>query len=527
MSERDGNSAAVAALLVESVEELYENAPCGYLSTLPDGTFLRVNDTFLSWTGYGRADLLGRRRFQDLLTVGGRIFCETHFDPLLEMQGNVNEFAMEIVCANRTKLPALVNAVLLRDPHGRPLLVRTTIFNATDRREYERELRRKRKSAERAAQLSAAFISMMSHEIRTPLNAILGVGHLLEATELTTRQRQLAHVLRSSSESLLALLNDILDLSKIEAGKVTLDERAFDLRWQVQEIVDNFQLQAQEKRLTLAVEIDERLPRSLLGDPVKIGQVLTNLLSNALKFTAQGSVNLKLAVQEQSEETVVVELTITDTGIGIAKDRLPRVFEEFTQANGDIGRLYGGTGLGLTISQRLIEMHGSRITVASEPGKGTVFSFPLRLLIAPPESEVAGELNATAERWLHGMRVLVADDNAANLFVLSGLLRLWGVDLDVSTNGREAVERVREGSYDLVLMDLLMPELDGYAATRQIRAEPRFAHLPIFAISASDPVGQEGRLDAAGFTEFIGKPILPAVLFAKLARFAPHVETNL
>jgi CheY-like chemotaxis protein len=248
-------------------------------------------------------------------------------------------------------------------------------------------------------------------------------------------------------------------------------------------------------------------------------------LSHAIKFTAQGAVTLKLSVQEQSAESVLVEITVKDTGIGIARSHLPHVFEEFTQANGDIGRLYGGTGLGLTISQRLVEMHGSRIAVESDPGKGTIFSFPLRLVIAPADGESAMEHNATNERWLHGMRVLVADDNAANLFVLSGLLRLWGVDLDVSTNGREAVERVFEGCYDLVLMDLRMPGLDGFAATRRIRAEPRFAHLPIFAISACDPAGQQGKLEAAGFTEFIGKPILPAVLFAKLARFAPRIET--
>jgi PAS domain S-box-containing protein len=508
------------ALLEESAEDLYENAPCGYLSALLGGTLVKVNQTFLTWTGYRREDLVGRRRFQDLLTAGGRIFHETHYAPLLRMQGAVREIAVEIVCADGRRLPVLINSVLKKDAAGKPLLTRTTVFNATDRKEYERELVRERQKAEQATRAKADFISMISHEIRTPLNAIMGVGHLLAATGLDTKQQKLVRILRSSSEGLLSLVNDILDFSKIEAGKVTLEERVFDLRKQVQEIVESHHVKAQEKGVTLQLRVDERVPGSLLGDPVKIGQVLTNLLGNAVKFTAEGSVTLELHVQEWTPEAVSIDFRIADTGIGIAPDRLPHIFDDFTQASYDIGMKYGGTGLGLSISKKLVELHGSRIAVESELGRGTMFSFRLSLTTAAAAGASAGAETEPARQVLRGLKALVADDNEVNVLVITEFLRSWGVEVEVATNGRQAVEHIQERDYGLVLMDLRMPELDGYAATRQIRSlsDARLTRLPILAISASTRMGHQHELEAAGFTDFVGKPIDPDVLFAKIVR---------
>ncbi len=524
MADRDETpDPAPAALLEESAEDLYENAPCGYLSALPGGTILKVNQTFLTWTGHRREDLVGRRKFQDLLTAGGRIFHETHYAPLLQMQGEVREIAVEVVCADGRRLPVLINSVLRKDAAGRPLLSRITVFNATDRKEYERELLRERQRAEQEARAKSDLISMISHEIRTPLNAIMGVAHLLGIHDLSPKQQRLVGILRSSSESLLSLVNDILDFSKIEAGKVSLEERSLDLRHLVHEIVNNLHVKAEEKGLTLEAHVDERVPASLLGDPIKIGQVLTNLLSNAVKFTAQGSVAVILQVLERVSDAVSIGFQVTDTGIGIAPERLPHIFDEFTQANYDIGLKYGGTGLGLSISKKLLELHGSRIAAESELGRGTTFSFVLRLRLAAPADEIIGTSDVFAqEQRLRGLKVLVADDNEVNVLVLTGFLRDWGVDLDVVTNGRQVVERVRERDYDLVLMDLRMPELDGYAATREIRSLPdeKFSRLPIFAVSASTRMGHQHELDAAGFTEFVGKPISPEILFAKIARHA-------
>jgi PAS domain S-box-containing protein len=498
-------------LLEESAEELYEDAPCGYLSALPDGVLVKVNRTFLTWTGYRWEDLVGRRRFVDLLAPGGRIFHETHYAPLLRMQGEVREIALDMLCADGRRLPVLINSVLKMDA-GVPRLVRTTVFNATHRKEYERELMRERQRAEQESKAKGEFISMVSHEIRTPLNAILGVAHLFGSTDLSPQQEKLVRILRSSSEGLLDLINDILDLSKIQSGKLSLEERALDLRQVVERIATSQRLKAEEKGLELEVHLDDHLPAHLLGDPVKIGQVLTNLVGNAVKFTAKGSVTIGLRVLESTPATASVELRVTDTGIGIENDRLPLIFEDFTQASYEVGMKYGGTGLGLSISRKLVEMHGSRLEVESEPGRGSTFSFVLRLRLAAPATE-----GDDAKQVLQGLRILVVDDNAINVFVLTAFLEHWGVELDVAANGLEALEAVQRRPYDLVLMDIRMPEMDGYEATRRMRALPgRASTLPIFALSASTRVGPQHDLEAAGFTEFVGKPINPDILLAKI-----------
>jgi PAS domain S-box-containing protein len=341
-------------LLEESAEDLYENAPCGYISTLPDGTIVKVNQTFLTWTGHQREDLLAGKRFRDLLTVACRIFHETHYAPLLRMQGFVHEMAIDVLCSDGRVLPAMINSVQRRDSAGKPLFNRTTIVNATDRRVYERELVLARRKAEQAAKAKADLLSMLSHEIRTPLNAVIGVTHLLDRTGASPQQAKYIRILKSSSESLLHLINDILDFSKIEAGKVALEESSFNLREALRGILSGFNGKAEEKRLALRLEMDERLPGYVVGDKVKIGQVITNLVSNAVKFTARGSVTVALQVADLSPEVVSLDVRVSDTGIGIAADRLAIIFEEFTQGSSDIRTRFGGTGLGLAISQKLL-----------------------------------------------------------------------------------------------------------------------------------------------------------------------------
>jgi CheY-like chemotaxis protein len=390
------------------------------------------------------------------------------------------------------------------------------VFNATHRKEYERELMRERQRAEQESKAKGEFISMVSHEIRTPLNAILGVAHLFRSTELTPYQEKLVKILRSSSEGLLNLINEILDLSKIQSGKLSLEEKALDLREIVEDVAAGQRVKAEEKGLALEIHLDDHLPAHLLGDPVKIGQVLTNLVGNAVKFTARGSVTIGLRVLERTSEAVSVELRVTDTGIGIEEDRLPLIFEDFTQASYEIGRKYGGTGLGLSISRKLVEMHGSRLTVESEPGRGSTFFFVLRLRMAERTAPAPARGN-DGKQALRGLRTLVVDDNQINVFVLTAFLEHWGVEFDVAANGREALEAVQSRPYDLVLMDLRMPEMDGYEAVRRMRELPGgMATLPIFALSASTRIGPQLDLEAAGFTEFIGKPINPDILLAKI-----------
>ncbi|HLL00027.1 MAG TPA: ATP-binding protein [Myxococcaceae bacterium] len=518
----------------ESAEELYENAPCGYITTLPNGTIVRANRTFLEWMGYQREELLNGKRFQELLTVGGKLFHETHYAPLLRLQGAVHEINFELVTKNGRKLPFLVNSVHKKDSAGRPVLTRTTLFNITDRKNYERELllaRKKAQEAEQAARARADFVSIVSHEIRTPMNAIIGLAQLLIQTRLSAEQEKYLNILQSSSENLLSLVNNILDFSKIEASKLVLEERRFDLRQLTYGIFYGLNIKAEQKGLAVRVELDEQLPTALRGDPVKLGQVLTNLLANAIKFTEQGSVTLAARVRQSTAESVLVEFRVTDTGIGIPRDRQAQIFEEFTQASYDIHLKYGGTGLGLAICQKLLALYDTRLDVESEPGVGSSFSFSLPLKVAldeQPSQESTGK-HLSKERSLQGLRVLVAEDNTVNVFVLSQFLRTWGVDFEVVEDGAQAVARVQQASYDLVLMDLQMPGLDGYGATRAIRALPRreFGRLPIIALTASTRLGNADAITTAGFTDYIGKPFKPDHLFSKLALYGARPQAAL
>ncbi|MBN8230829.1 response regulator [Corallococcus macrosporus] len=505
----------------DSAEELYENAPCGYLSTSPEGRILRVNQTFLTWTGYSREDLLGGKRFWELLTVAGRIFHETHYAPLLQMQGFVHELSLDLICADGRPLPALINSMLKRDALGRPRSIRTTLFNMTERKRYERELLMSRRKAEQLAQSKAALLATLSHEIRNPLNAITAATRLLGMTPLSDKQSKYLRILGSASGNLLALVNDILDWSKIEAGKLTLEQREFSLRELLGDILNGQAARAEEKRLRLHMDIDERVPAGLLGDPVKLGQILTNLVSNALKFTEKGGVTVRVALHSQDGDACDLSFQVRDTGIGIAPDRLAAIFEEYTQANYDIGMKYGGTGLGLSISRKLVALHGSKMVVESEVGKGTCFSFDLRLKsVAGAATEGAAPSSASSQQALRGLKVLVVEDNEVNTYVLARWFEHWGVSFDAARNGREAVERLRQGGYALVLMDLHMPVLDGYDALKVIRQLPdeRLRQIPVIAISASTRIWQESQVLAAGFTDFIGKPFDESVLFRKMAR---------
>jgi signal transduction histidine kinase len=367
------------ALLEETAEELYDNAPCGYLSTSPDGTIIRVNQTLLDWLGQERADVLERRRFQDLVTVPGRVYCETHWAPLLRMQGFANEVAFELVCRERSPLPVLVTAVQKRDERGEPLFNRITVFNATDRRKYERELLAERRRAERADKRKAELLAMIGHDMRTPLNTIGGAVQLLERLSPTEQQAKYLRMLKSSSAALLALSNQILDFSRIEAGQLVVTNERFEPRLLVRDTGYALMGPAEQKGLALKTDVDPRVPTAVSGDAGKIQQVLVNIAGNAIKFTQAGSVTLSARALDDDPESPLIEFSVADTGIGIPPDRLDAIFDEFTQADADIGRKYGGTGLGLTISRRLADLLGGTLRVESELGRGSTFRFQLRL----------------------------------------------------------------------------------------------------------------------------------------------------
>ena len=378
------NAGVLAALLEEDVTDLYENAPCGYLSTDADGVILKMNATFAALTGWTRDEIVGRRRFLDLLTVGGRIFYETHLRPLLRMQGFVREIALDLHRADGRQLPVLVNAVERRSAGANGSVIRLTLFDATDRRRYERELLAERHKAEDAARARSDLIAMVSHDVRAPLSALLTAATMLGKTSLSAQQERYVRMVLSSATHALTLLNSILDLSALDAGHATLREKPFDPRALVEQAVASARIAASTKQgLEVRSEIDEHIPERLLGDPDKIAQVLMNLVGNAVKFTERGFVSVLLYARELRPDAVTLEFLVSDTGIGIPADRLQHVFEEFTQATKEIGEKYGGTGLGLAISRKVLRVYGSDLHVTSTEGQGTTFSFQLALKKAP------------------------------------------------------------------------------------------------------------------------------------------------
>ena len=371
-----------AELLEEDAADLYEHAPCGYLSTDGDGVIVKVNQTFVDLSGYAREELLSGRRWLDLLTVGGRIFYETHFSPLLRMQGRVHEIAFDLVRHDARAVPVLVNAVTRTSSQADqgPMVIRYTVFDATDRRRYERELLLARNEAEREAKVRSDLIAMLSHDIRTPLNAIVMATALLESSDPLPQQEPFLRVLRSSTANAVALVDNVLDLSRLDAGRAVLRERQFDVRELVREVMTGIKLLASKKpALALNVTVDERLPAALLGDTGKLAQVLTNLVTNAVKFTHQGFVSLIVSLRELDDTIATLDFAVSDTGIGIPADRLPHIFNEFTQGSDEIADKYGGSGLGLAITGKLLLLYESELSVTSTLGQGTTFAFTLTL----------------------------------------------------------------------------------------------------------------------------------------------------
>jgi|GEM_PF-2609167 len=505
-----------AGVTEESALELYENAPCGYFSCLPDGTFVRINATLLRWLGYETTELLQQRRFQDLLTTGGRVYYETHFGPLLQLQNSASEISFQLRRRDGSLLPVLVNAVQLLNEAGQPLLRRLTVFDATDRSRYEQELLLAKRKAEEATRHKARFASVLSHEIRTPLHAIHGLLDLLMEEQEPAKRLELKQMARTAADDLLDLINHVLDSSRLDAGLSTLQEAPVDLRALLQRILGPLQVRAAAKGLALTTHVDDEVPPLVLTDAVKLGQVLTNLVGNAIRFTNVGAVGVRLQALQRTASFVTLLVQVQDTGIGLEAEQIGRLFKDYQQADYNIQLKYGGTGLGLAISQQLVELLGSRIEVHSQPGEGTTFHFSLDLPIAAlaepaPAAAASGDLLP-----LPGVRVLLADDDPYNVFVLTQYLKRWQVTTDVATDGEQVLRLVQAHTYDLVLMDLQMPKLDGAEAVRLIRTmDPQ---LPVVVQSAQSLEELKKLVADSGFTDLLAKPFRPEQLHATISR---------
>jgi CheY-like chemotaxis protein/nitrogen-specific signal transduction histidine kinase len=395
------------------------------------------------------------------------------------------------------------------------------ITDITERKRDEDAIRQARDAAEGASRAKSHFLAKMSHEIRTPLNGVLGAAHVLLGTLLNDEQRRHAQTIIDSGEALLWVLNDILDLSKIEAGKLNLVAVPFDLHRQVEVVVQTFATQAQMRRLELITRIGPEVPQHVAGDPLRLRQVLSNLLGNAIKFTPAGGVHVLLESTRRGERDALVRFAVIDTGIGVAHEAQSRIFEPFVQAEDTITRQYGGTGLGLAIAKQLVEMMGGEIGMASEPGRGATFWFTLPLVLVEPSqtADAGASLSAAAIEPIRA-KVLLVEDNPINVEVMKAMLEQLGCSVATAHNGREALRQLAEHTFDVVLMDCEMPVMDGYAATAAIRERERESggHQPIIALTAHVLEGDREACVARGMDDFLAKPFRPEELRAMIRK---------
>jgi signal transduction histidine kinase len=380
--------------------------------------------------------------------------------------------------------------------------------------------------AQAANQAKSEFLANISHELRTPMNGVIGMLDIALDQDLSPELVEQLQTAERCAHSLLSLLNDILDLSKIEAGKMTLEKIAFDVRALVADCIKAHQPKAQENSVSLVAEVSPNVPREITGDPLRIRQILANLISNAVKFTEHGSVAVRMDGQFTSGSEFTLRFTVEDSGTGIPADKLLYIFDKFTQADGSVSRKYGGTGLGLAITRKLVELHRGEINVNSELGRGTAFTVTLQ---CEARAAVSGNLDPIAAPAPvaprgglpdQAVRILVVEDNQVNQKVVTAVLRKRGFYIELANDGQEALSKLENSAaFDLILMDVQMPVLDGLEATRLIRKERRWKLLPIIAMTAHAMNGDKERCLEAGMSGYISKPVHPALLLSTVDEF--------
>lgn len=445
---------------------------------------------------------------EDLLTA----IDEPHQQRLRESIIALKEYAREInmeVPVNNGSAWMMVRAEKQKGRLNKGDVITGTLMDITERKRFEKELIASKLMAEKALAAKSEFLSNMSHEIRTPMNAIVGLTEIiLREEELSAQAKRNLELVEYSADNLLVIINDILDYSKIEANKIDLEQIPFNLKKVLGKLLDTWRLKADGNHLALKLDWDEQIPETLLGDPYRLNQILLNLISNALKFTKEGSVSIHTKMQADLGERFDILFEVRDTGIGIPESKLKSIFESFTQAYTDTTRNFGGTGLGLAISKRLIELQGGKIWVESKVGEGSSFFFNVFLDLSNDEQIETPERDTSVSSNLNGIDILVAEDNKVNQMLIKQVCKNWNANISIADNGRIAVEKSKAKAYDVILMDLQMPELNGFEAVEKIREDDTNLNLntPILALTADAMPETKSYVVRSGFNGYVTKP---------------------
>lgn len=429
------------------------------------------------------------------------------------------QFSHILTCKNGTIKNINEYIKCLNDENNEPVKILGTIQDISEQKRIEKELINAKDLAEQSVRVKEEFLTNMSHEIRTPMNGIIGFARILESTILDSDQKQSVEAIKRASKNLLVIINDILDFSKIDADKMTFEDVNFSLAKNINAVIELLSPISKEKKIKLLFEIDPKIQDFLIGDPTRLSQILINLVGNALKFTEKGYVELIVTQEMDSETETCIRFSVIDTGIGIAANKIDSIFESFSQASHGTARKFGGTGLGLTITRKLIELQGGVIAVKSEISKGSEFSFLLQFKkvpkgILPIEKEKREKLSAN---FLKDTKILLVEDNELNQLLAIKVFQKWEKEIDIAENGKIAIDKIEKNNYDIILMDIQMPEMDGNELTKYIRSNMGSkANIPIIALTAHATLVEEKRSLENGMNDYLSKPFDFNVLLEKL-----------